>query len=106
MYSALNDAIWTEIVFLGLKRQDRRFHLVRRGDYVREAVVIHVARNRVLICRFASFRTEQICFQLLPKEKRTRNCKKVREAGKNWGELLLLRFDAAPNGCQELPGAT
>src|SRR5207248_11645939 len=76
MYSAPDGAIWTEIVFFGLKRTDRRFHFVRLGDQVREAVVIHVARNRVLICRFVSSRTEQICLQLLPKEKRTRNCKK------------------------------
>jgi ribosomal protein L29 len=32
--------------------------------------------------------------------------KEVRELEKNWDELLLLRFDAAPNGCQKPPKAT
>jgi len=48
----------------------------------------------------------RFAFNFFQKKKGPGIAKKMRELEKNWDELLLLRFDAAPNGCQKRPKAT
>ena len=73
---------------------------------VRLTNAIALAVRNIAVIRISVFILDFSFFTLSKRKMRPELQKKVRELEKNWDELLLLRFDAAPNGCQKRPKAT
>jgi len=74
---------------------------------VRLTNAVAFAVRNIAVIRISVFILDFSFFTLSKRKMRPELQKEVREKPKKTGdELLLLRFDAAPNGCQKRPKAS